>query len=185
MALPRIQQGKLILAEPFLHDPYFKRAVVLIAEHSKQGTMGFVVNVPSDIKVCEAIKDFPKSNLKVYFGGPVDQDVVFYVHTFGEEIKGSVEIKKGIYWGGDFSKVQELATEGKLNNNNIRFYIGYSGWGPTQFREELKRNAWFIYSCKQDYVFNKTPRKLWGKILRDNKSPFSILGNFHESPSLN
>ena len=185
MALPKIEQGKLILAEPFLHDPYFKRAVVLLTEHSKQGTMGFVVNMPSEIVVSDAIKDFPKTNMKVYYGGPVDQDIVFYVHTLGEKVPNSIQIKKGIFWGGDFNKIQELANNKELNNNNIRFYIGYAGWGPAQFREELKKNAWFIYPAKSEYIFNKAPRRVWGKILRDHKSPFSVLSNFYETPSLN
>ncbi len=185
MALPKIEQGKLIIAEPFLHDPYFKRAVVLLTEHSKKGTMGFVINSPSDLKISDAIKDFPKVDLKVFIGGPVDQDVVFYIHSFGEKVPNSIKIRKGVYWGGDFSKIQEFAKENRLNDDNIRFFVGYAGWGPSQIRDEMKRNAWFIYSCKSQYVFYKKPKRLWGKILRDNKSPFSLLSKFPDSPSLN
>ncbi len=182
---PRIEQGKVIVAEPFLHDPYFKRSVVLFVEHSKQGTMGFVINSPSNIKVCDAIKDFPKVDLPVFLGGPVDNDIIFYIHTLEKEIPNSTKIRSGIFWGGDFSSVQQLAKENKLNNNNIRFFMGYAGWGPSQIREEMKKNSWFCFPCKKEYVFFNSPRQLWGKILKDNNSPFSVLSNFSDTPSLN
>jgi putative transcriptional regulator len=185
MKTPRIEQGKVIVAEPFLHDPYFKRAVVLFVEHSKQGTMGFVINSPSNIKVSDAIKDFPKVDLQVFSGGPVDNDIIFYVHTLEKEIPNSTKIRSGIFWGGDFSSVQQLAKDNKLNNNNIRFFMGYAGWGPSQIREEMKKNSWFCFPCKKEYVFFNSPRQLWGKILKDNDSPFSVLSNFSDTPSLN
>ncbi len=65
------EQGKILLSEPFLGDRFFKRSVVLLGEHNDKGTIGFILNKPTNIKISEAIEDFPEFNAPIYFGGPV------------------------------------------------------------------------------------------------------------------
>ena len=65
-----IKQGRLLLSEPFLDDNYFKRAVVVLAELNEKGSVGFILNKPADMNVHEVIPDFPKSDHRIYFGGP-------------------------------------------------------------------------------------------------------------------
>ncbi len=77
-------QGALLISEPFLLDSYFKRAVVLIGEHDQHGTIGFILNKPTDVKINDAVEDFPSFNVPLYFGGPVDTDTLFYIHTIGK-----------------------------------------------------------------------------------------------------
>ena len=45
----------LLLAMPQLADPNFSRAVVLMIEHSEQGSFGLVINHPSPIKASELL----------------------------------------------------------------------------------------------------------------------------------
>ena len=82
-------QGSLLVSEPFLLDSYFKRAVVLLSEHDSQGTLGFILNKPTDVKLNEAVDDFPEFDVPLYFGGPVETDTLFYIHTVGELITGA------------------------------------------------------------------------------------------------
>src|SRR5215217_6150445 len=98
--------GKLLVAEPFQRESFFKRAVVLICQHDDKGTVGLIINKITDLKINEAIEDFPEFNVPVYFGGPEKTDNIFYVHTYGDLIEGSIKIAEGIYWGGNFEQLK-------------------------------------------------------------------------------
>jgi len=73
-------QGSLLISEPFLVDSYFKRSVVLLSEHDDKGTLGFILNKPTDVTLNEAVDDFPDFKVPLYFGGPVETDTLFYIH---------------------------------------------------------------------------------------------------------
>ena len=78
----KVEKGTVLLAEPFMLDPNFKRSVVLVCEHDdKEGTVGFVMNKPLHMQVNELITDFPDIEAPVYFGGPVATDTIHYVHN--------------------------------------------------------------------------------------------------------
>ena len=85
-------QGSLLVSEPFLLDSYFKRAVVLLSEHDEKGTLGFILNKPTDVKLNDAVDDFPDFDVPLYFGGPVETDTLFYIHTIGPMLEGAKEI---------------------------------------------------------------------------------------------
>ena len=83
MQKPR--KGKLLLAEPFMQDGNFKRSVVLLCDHTAiEGTVGFILNKPIDMNIEELVGDFPEFESQVYYGGPVANDTLHYVHDVGE-----------------------------------------------------------------------------------------------------
>ena len=122
-------KGKLLLSEPLMGDYYFGRSVVLLAEHNDEGSFGVIMNKPVTAKFNDVIKDFPKFDTSIFIGGPVETNKLFYIHTFGEEVQDAIEIADGVFWGGDIEVIKEMVFLGRANNQNIRFFIGYSGWG--------------------------------------------------------
>ena len=76
------EKGKILISEPFLQDFNFKRSIVLLCEHNEEGTVGFILNKPTQVKLSQLIEDFPDFNAPVYFGGPVP-DKYAPVHTPG------------------------------------------------------------------------------------------------------
>ena len=88
--------GSILLSEPFLSDNYFTRAVILIVEHDKNGTVGFILNKISEIKVQDAIEDFPEFESEIFFGGPVNRDNLFFIHSLGDKINNSKKIMPGL-----------------------------------------------------------------------------------------
>jgi putative transcriptional regulator len=74
-------KGRILLSEPFLHDSFFKRSVILLAENSDKGSMGFILNKPVGYQIHELIAEFPEFNSPVYFGGPVESNSLFFIHT--------------------------------------------------------------------------------------------------------
>src|SRR5882724_1184969 len=86
--------GKLLVS-------YFKRSVILLGEHSTEGTVGFILNKPTDLTLNDALEDFPPFEVPLYFGGPVQTDTIHFLHTLGEQLEGSKRILPGIWWGGN------------------------------------------------------------------------------------
>src|ERR1035437_8936677 len=86
------EQGKLLLSEPFSADPNFKRTVVLLAQHDEEGSVGFVLNRPMNLKLERIIDEFKGCKLPVWDGGPVQRDSLFYIHTLGDAIPDSIPI---------------------------------------------------------------------------------------------
>ncbi len=177
--------GRLLIAEPFLHDDYFRRCVILIAEHNEKGTVGFILNKPLEITVQEAIPEFPKYELPAFFGGPVQRDQLYFVHTIGEEIPESFSIGNGLYWLGDFEKVKGMIERNEIRENQIRFFIGYAGWEPGQLDKELEDKSWFVSKADSDLIFNVAPDAMWTAAVKKMGTAFAPMANFPEDPSMN
>jgi putative transcriptional regulator len=178
-------KGTLLISEPFFTDPFFKRSVVLLIEHNEEGTLGFILNKPIDINLNEALDGFPDFNAKVFFGGPVRRDNLYYVHTLGDKLPGAFEISPGLYWGGNFEILKDLINTKQVGQQEIRFFVGYSGWEPNQLDGEMSDQSWLVANSKIDYVMAQNTDHLWGEILKDMGKQYAILANFPEDPSLN
>ncbi len=177
--------GRLLIAEPFLHDDYFRRAVVLIAEHNEKGTVGFILNKPLDITITEAIPDFPAFDKFSFFGGPVQRDQLYFIHTMGEKIEGSFPIGNGLFWLGNFEQVKQLIADRKITSSEIRFFIGYAGWEPGQLEKELKEKSWFVANVDPDIIFNVDSSAMWTEVVKQMGEAFAPMANFPEDPSMN
>jgi len=178
-------KGKLLISEPFLLDYYFKRSVVLLAEHNEEGSFGIIMNKPVSAKFNEIVKNFPEFKAQLYLGGPVKNDSLFFIHTLGDRIEGSLEIIGGLYWGGNIEAIKEMITLNILNPADIRFYIGYSGWNANQLDAELKRNSWVVSRAKVDQLLNTQPNKLWSLSLQNLGKEYALWTNFPSDPSMN
>jgi putative transcriptional regulator len=177
--------GKILVSEPFLLDSYFKRSVILLGEHGEEGTVGFILNKPTDLKLNDALEDFPAFDVPLYFGGPVQTDTIHFLHTVGEKLEGSKRILNGLYWGGDLEELKLMIETNQIDINEIRFFAGYSGWEPNQLEDELKGNTWLVSAGQKDFAFSTHPEELWGQALRKMGSSYAVLANFPEDPSLN
>ena len=122
-----IEKGDLLVAEPFMKDPSFKRTVTLICEHNTEGSIGLVLNRPSIFRVNEMIPNFPAFQSTVYYGGPVGMDRLNYIHSYGDLISDSIHIKDNLYWNGNFEQLKTLIKDRQILPHNIKFFAGYAG----------------------------------------------------------
>jgi putative transcriptional regulator len=178
-------KGRILIAEPFLNDSYFKRSVVLLTEHNNEGSVGFVLNKPVEVNVADILEDFPDIGANVTMGGPVQTNSVHYLHTLGEKIPNSINVLPGIYWGGDFEAIKRLILMGQLGAREIRFFIGYSGWKPQQLDSELDQRAWAVSDIDPDRVMDVLKQDSWQKTLEDLGSKYKIWINTPENPGFN
>ncbi len=178
-------KGRLLLSEPFMGDYYFGRSVILLAEHNDEGSFGVILNKPVSAGFNEILKDFPEFDTTVYLGGPVETNSLFYIHTLGEKIDGAIEIRDGIFWGGDIEAVKEMMLLKLLGPEDIRFYIGYSGWGVNQLKNELKRNSWLVGVADKEIVLQTDPLVMWGKVLDKMGKEYRYWKKFPIDPNMN
>jgi putative transcriptional regulator len=179
-------KGVLLVAEPsIIGDISFNRSIVLLAEYNENGSVGFILNKPLEFKVKDCIPEV-KSNLRVFNGGPVEQDNLYFIHLIPEIIPDSIEIANGIYWGGDFSAILNLLQEDKLDENQIRFFLGYSGWANEQLDQELQVNSWVVIpnEYKND-IIGKYNQDFWKEKMIEFGGDYVIWSNAPEDPSLN
>ena len=178
-------KGKLLIAEPsILCDSSFNRSVVLLTEHNENGSVGFIFNKPSPYTIEDLIPEI-NSRLKIYFGGPVSEDNLYFVHKVPELIPDSIKIGNGIYWGGDFETVQSLLKEEILSEHDIRFFLGYSGWSKKQLEEELLTTSWLIIENKFKNLFKISHNNFWKDELIKFGGVYKIWANAPKNPSLN
>jgi putative transcriptional regulator len=179
------QRGSLLISEPTLKDSYFNRAVVLIVEHNNDGTVGFIINKQIDVDLNGLIRDFDEIEAQVYFGGPVNKDNLFFIHSFGKDIEGALPISKNLYWGGDFTMLKDILRKDNSNLQKVRFFIGYAGWDPGQLQMELEQNAWVVKAMVEEDIFKISPKNMWKETLRNMGSDVALLSFFPENPQLN
>ncbi|MBR9831130.1 YqgE/AlgH family protein [bacterium] len=184
-ALP-LENGRLLIAEPFMQDPHFKRSIVFICEHNSDGTVGLVINKTVGLQINEVLEDFPPFDAEVFLGGPVQAQRLFFIHKKGDLIPKSILVQGDIYWSGEFSILKELIQKGLITPNDIRFFLGYSGWEPEQIIGELKEESWLISPSSSELLFGETdPDDLWAAVLKEKGDQFAMMANFPEDPSFN
>jgi putative transcriptional regulator len=177
--------GKILISEPFLNDPNFKRTIILLTEHSEDGSVGFVMNKPTDYRIHEVIEDFPVFDAVVYYGGPVQLNTLQFIYKGEEIIDGSIEISPNLYWGGSFDLLKTLIEAKAVEPSDFRFFLGYSGWDNGQIEEEILMNSWIVADTTIDNIFSDEPDKLWRETLRSMGKKYALLASFPENPSVN
>jgi putative transcriptional regulator len=172
-----LKSGTLLIAEPFLEDPHFRRSVVLVCEHHNKGTIGFILNKPVGMNVSNLLSGFPDFDSEIFYGGPVQTDTIHYVHSKGDLIEDSVEIGPGLYWGGKFDQLKFCVENGLITPFEIRFFVGYSGWGEGQLNEEMTYMSWMTSAVDKNYVLgNSTEAKLlWKTVLEHEGDVYSVI----------
>ncbi len=183
---PSIRKGSVLLADPYLLDPNFRRTVILLADCREEGVVGFVLNNPTKLKLSQAIDDLSDIDVPLYLGGPVEPESLNFIHRLGDRIPDSYEIVDGIFWGGNFEVMKSLIRENAVTPDEYRFFLGYSGWTPLSHLErELEENSWFVTQPRQNYVFDVQHDKLWGNVLKDMGGDYAMLVNAPPHPSFN
>ncbi|TGE18047.1 YqgE/AlgH family protein [Hymenobacter elongatus] len=188
--MPRLRDSSLLISQPFLGDPNFERAVVLICRHSEEeGSFGLVLNRPSTLHFGDVLElpggdASPAARLPLGLGGPVHPDTLHYLHHRAD-IPKAVSLGQGIYWGGDFKIFLGLLTSGELQAADVRLYVGYSGWTAGQLEEEVKENVWIVHPNAAGKVFTLDTDAFWQAILREKGGRFRVLSNYPLDPRLN
>ena len=177
--------GILLIADPFLKDPNFLRTVVFICEHKEEGSFGFVLNRQYENTLDELIPELEGNKVPVFYGGPVQQDTIHFLHQYHDDIPGGIEVLKGVWWGGDFEKLVDLIHKKEIDFNRIRFFIGYSGWGDGQLVGEMNEKTWLTVKATRKLIFHHNSQEIWKESLKQLGGDYEMMINFPIDPQLN
>ena len=154
-------KGKLLLATPPLVDPNFDRTVVLVLEHGDDGSLGLVLNRPTDEEVDEMLptwRPLITGQAVLFDGGPVEEEAIIglaWVRDLPEV--GFADLDEGL-GTLDLSEDPD-AFDGRVED--LRLFRGYAGWAPGQLEDELAANAWIVVDADRSDPFTPAPDTLW------------------------
>lgn len=179
-------KNKILVAKPILKDPFFSKSIIYITNYDQyEGTLGFILNKKSDKTLRDIFPDID-FNYELYLGGPVDQDKIFILHSKPDLITNSIPVNNSnslYYWESDIEEVKETINKGIIGNNEIRFFLGYSGWGSHQLEGEVWNKDWLIY--ENDFNIFQTKENLWEDTLIKIDKSYIWWVNAPDYPELN
>ena len=175
-------KGKLLVSSPALHDPNFRKTVVLIAHHDEDGAMGLVLSRPSDVAgvdAAPALEGLPGSNDPVFVGGPVEPTALMVLAEFDDVDAAAAPIFGSVGFMPAEAEPDELAIR------RFRLFSGYAGWGAGQLEAEIAEEAWIIVDAEADDAFAADPEELWRSVLRRHGGPLTLMERMPFDPGLN
>jgi len=186
MKPPVVKKGSLLYADPLLHDAYFGRAVILVTAHDDQGSVGFIVNKKLEVTLNDILPEPLAMDFDVDYGGPVSNDTLYFVHSIGNQVPDSIPVGKKIFWGGDFSFVADLIENRMVDPAQVKFFVGYAGWGNGQLDEELRAKSWVVGNENTGFVFDDVScNEAWKNKMDKMGDKYSVWANFPQNPSMN
>ncbi len=181
--MPR--KGDLLLSEPFLDDDDFTRAVILLCETTSEGAFGLILNQTINLNLLEFMQNIGKFNSIVGIGGPVDQEQLFFIHSF-PDLSAAISISDNFYLGGDFQELVEKVETGIYSSEEVRFFIGYTGWEAGQLEEEIDDKTWIVTQPPTNFsVYNTKDEQLWEIILKSLGGKYKQMASFPINPNEN
>lgn len=177
--------GQTLLSVPFLMDPYFRRSVIALCEHNALGSVGLILNKRLDLGINEIITEFPEFDSIVHYGGPVQTDSIQFLHRLGGLLEGAKRISQDVYWGGDFENLKFLIEQKLVTPNDIRFYVGYSGWSEGQLDAEMETGSWVLGDLSANYLFQFDPEVVWEKAMGHKGENYKVIAQIPNEMLLN
>ncbi len=189
---PEPSRGCLLLAKPTVDDDCFKRAVILVIDHDAEGSMGVIVNRPTDYTLADVITDpdgdpDTLADIPIYMGGPVGLNQMFFLHTLGPTIiPGCLQVASGLYFGGNYEAVKRYVACGEQTEGKIKFIVGYSGWEKGQLADEIARHDWVIMKHPdQDMLMANHEEAMWKMAVNSFGDKYRTWNNWPTNPSNN
>lgn len=179
------KKGRLLITEPFEESEYFQRSVILLCEHNEDGSFGFVLNNYQDVSLSE-FEGLPDFDTRISLGGPVSTRNLYYIHTLGDKLEGSIHVWDDIHAGGDFEQLKNMIKAGNVEQHEIRFFLGYSGWVENQLEGEIKHNAWLVSDIENvPQIMDVNNDKLWSELMGKQGGKYKAFAHFPKDATLN
>ncbi len=134
----------------------------------------------------DLVPDLGAASFPVFIGGPVEVDTIHFIHRCYDKLNSGDEIANGIYWGGNFETLRILVNNSDIAEDEIKFFLGYSGWGESQLQDEIEENTWIVSDkFHQDLVFSHNEEEVWREVILNLGPKYAHVRNFPSDPRLN
>jgi len=183
--MKKIRSGTILISEPYMGDPNFERTVVLVCRHDEEGSFGLVLNRKSNLKLSDVLDVYQQDgDMELSIGGPMEYNTLHYIHQL-DKLQEAIPLSQSVFWGGDYEQLKEFLSSGLISPDEIRFFLGYSGWSPGQLQEEIENKIWIVNNTATDLLFDLNQDSLWREILKQMGGKYKVLANYPIDPSLN
>ena len=182
------EKGSLLIANPVLPDPNFSRTVILLCDHDEQGSFGLVINRSTKLKAPDLflnINILKSYNEKIYLGGPVSQSMVFFLCRSPSAAGKLDEVCSGVYLGSNLQTLESLYVSLENPEQDIRFYLGYSGWSGGQLAEEMEQNSWLVQKANEQFIFLDSESLIWPQAVNSLGEKYQYLTKSPVNPQWN
>ena len=181
-----VEPGVLLIASPMLGDPNFRRTVVYVLDHRADGSVGVVLNRPSDVTLLDVLPqwfDLASAPRALFVGGPVETNAALCLAEAraGASPSGWTEVSGPV--GLTDLDTDPGAVERDLHQ--VRVFAGYAGWGAGQLAEEIAEGAWLVVAGHAADVFADPGGDLWREVLRRQGGKVALLASYPDDPRLN
>jgi putative transcriptional regulator len=142
------------------------------------------LNRPLEFTIQDLLPDI-HSQFRIYEGGPVGKENLYFVHRVPDLIPNSIAVSNGIYWGGNFNVLKKLLDNNILDATEIRFFLGYSGWSERQLTDEIQTDSWFVSENDFKNIFSVNDETLWKNKLLQKGGKYKLWANAPGDINLN
>jgi len=180
---PRSEQslaGQLLIAMPGMVDPRFQRSVIYMCAHSEDGAMGLVINkLFGSVTFRDLLEQLdlsfpdPRSNVPVYYGGPVESGRGFVLHSTDYLREGSLLVNEDVALTATIDILRAMAED--RGPKRCLLLLGYAGWGPGQLDSEIQANGWLNVPCDDDLLFDGDLEAKWERSIAKIGASLSML----------
>jgi putative transcriptional regulator len=177
-------KGKILISTPDISGDVFSRSVLLVVEHNDNGAFGLILNKKNRETSNKLLHlfGFP---VEIYEGGPVEKNKTFFIINGVKVSNYSVEINESYYLTEDQNAVIEAISSGKLLQENVKIFNGYSGWAALQLETELKAKMWTIVEVYNLDYTSPNDQNLWKNIMQNLGGKYLLWANSPEDVSMN
>lgn len=181
-----VEPGALLVASPLLGDPNFTRTVVYVLDHRGEGTVGVVLNRPSEVTLLDVLPqwwDLACAPRTLFVGGPVDTNAALCLAevAVGARPHGWTEVSGRV--GLTDLDIDPQTLDGQLCQ--VRIFAGYAGWDAGQLADEIAEGAWLVVAGRPSDVFVSPSVDLWRAVLRRQGGRVALLSTYPHDPRLN
>jgi putative transcriptional regulator len=166
--------GQLLIASPAMRDP-FDHAVILMAQHTRDGALGIVINRPIERRpIAKLLQAFGADaggitdSVRVFLGGPVNRNIGFVVHSTDYHRADTIDIDGRVALSDAAGVLRDIGLGKGPSKSLVAF--GYAGWAPAQLEDEMARGAWVVVPEDPALVFDDDRAKVWSDALASRKT---------------
>ena len=154
----------LLISTPGLNDSIFRKSIILLCDHDKNGAMGLILNKPiisekNKSSIFKVIFDNMKINSKIYFGGPVNLQNCFVLHDNSYLSKDTIKISNDIALTSNDKIIEDI--KNNIGPENYKVNMGCAGWDKGQLEEEIKNGDWLLKPLSENFIFNISDKDMW------------------------
>lgn len=176
----------LLISSPDNAIDLYYQSIVLLCEHTEQGSFGLMINRPCHIESIDKknpIQEITHPNIKYRFGGALEQNQIMLLHNSPSFPENTFALLENVFLGGDMQTLQKILHEDK--ENKVYLCFGYTGWGSGRLQEEVQEGLWLKLPGSKDLIFKQQPEKLWSRLIYNMGGKYKILSQMPQDLSQN